>query len=364
MMWRAATATFAFLAIAWFQFEFWPGHTYLASTSQLYLPVLEHLIRPGYLSRDMVATHPSLAYTIYDELTIFLHLTGRLGLNHALVAQQALSRFAGLLGMYLLARAGGAKTFFALIVAGVVSLGTLLPGPQVWLVDPEPVPRGFAMGWLFLAMGCMAREKPLLAGLFGGLGLLYDPAIAAPFWLVAVLIFLFSRPTRKQLRPLWPVLLVFVLLLANLAQLQPGTPDTQLFFSRFSQQIAAIEKFRTPEVWISLWPADYIYLYLAIFVIGIWATTRIWPALNAQTKWVFTVLPFLGILSLPCSGFLVEHYRWAAALRAQPMQTLVYTVALAWLTCGIAAVRALKQPGKGEALAWSALCVFMLVPGA
>ncbi len=362
-MWRAAAAVLAFFAIAWFEFEFIPGHTYLAGASQLYLPILEHLVTPGYLSRDMVATHPHLAYTIYDELTLFLHATGRLDFKQALVAQQVLCRLAGLLGMYLLARAAGAKCFYALIVAGAVNLGTFLPGPHVWLVDPEPVPRSFAIGWLFLAMGCVAREKPLLAGLFGGLGLLYDPAIVAPFWLIATLMFVFDRPARRLLRPLWPVLLVFLLLLGNLAQLQPGTPDAQPLFSRFSQQIAAIEKFRTPEVWISLWSAKYIYFYQAIFVIGIWATTRIWPALNRQTKWLFTVLPFLGILSLPLSGLLVEHYRWAAALRTQPMQILIYTAALAWLACGIAAVRALMQRAKGEALAWSVLCLFMLAPG-
>ena len=362
-MWRAAAAVFAFFALAWFEFEFLPGHSYLAGTSQLYLPVLEHLVTPGYLSRDMVATHPNLAYTIYDELTLFLHATGRLDFKQALVAQQVFGRLAGLLGVYLLARAAGAKCFYALIVTAVVSSGTFLPGPHVWLVDPEPVPRSIATGWLFLAIGCLAREKPLLAGLFGGLGLLYDPAFAAPFWLVIILIFLLDRPARKLLRPLWPVLLVFVLLLANLAQLQPGAPDTQPFLSRFSQQIAGIEKFRTPEVWISLWPAKFIHLYLAVFVVGIWAVTRIWPALNRQTKWIFTVLPFLGILSLPFSSLAVEHYRWAAALRAQPMQTLIYTVTLAWLACGIAAVRALMHHGKGEALAWSLLCLSMLAPG-
>ncbi len=362
-MWRAAIAVLAFFVIAWFEFEIWPGHTYLAFVSQLYLPVLEHLVTPTYLSRDLVAIHPNLTFTIYDELTLFLHATGRLDLKHAQVAQQVLCRLAGLLGMFLLARAGGAKDFFALMVAGVVSLGTFLPGVHIWLVDPEPVPRGFAIGWLLLAMGCLAREKPLLAGLFGGLGFLYDPVITAPFWITVLLIFLFDRPSRRLLRPLWPVLLVFILLLANLAQLQPGPPDAQPFFSRFSQQIAGIEKFRTPEVWISLWPAKYIYLYLTIFVIGIWATTRIWPGLNRQTKWVFAVLPLLGVLSLPLSSLLVEHYRWTAALRAQSMQILIYTVNLAWLACGIAAVRAFKQSRNLETLAWAILCLLMLAPG-
>ncbi len=361
-MWRTAAAALALVAIAWFEFEIWPGHSYLASTSQLYVPVLEHLVTPAYLSRDMVATHPNLAFTIYDELTLFLRAAGGVDFERALTIQQFFCRLAGLFGIYFLARAAAISRFLALGVAGFVGLGTFLPGPHIWLFDPEPVPRGLAIGYLFLAIGCLVREKTLIAGLFGGLGLLYDPAIAAPFWITVVLLFLFEKRSRKLLRPMWPVLLVFILLLANLAQLQPGTPDSQRLFTRFSRQIASIEQFRTPELWISLWPAKYVYFYLAIFVIGIWATTRIAPALNRQAKWLFTLLPLMGVLSLPCSKLLVEHYRWPAALRAQPMQTLIYTLALAWLACAIAAVKALRQAGLREGCVWAAVCLLILAP--
>ena len=43
-MWRAVAVFLGFLAVAWFEFDIFPGHTYLASTSQLYVPAMEHLL--------------------------------------------------------------------------------------------------------------------------------------------------------------------------------------------------------------------------------------------------------------------------------------------------------------------------------
>ena len=48
------------------------------------------------------------------------------------------------------------------IVAAAVSLGACLPGPAAAIIGPEPTPRAFAMGLTLLAIGCLAREKPLL----------------------------------------------------------------------------------------------------------------------------------------------------------------------------------------------------------
>ncbi len=230
-MWRAAAVFLGFLAVAWFEFDVFPGHTYLASGSQLYLPAIEHLIAPGYLSRDLVATHPHLASTIYDEATLFLHATAKLDLRNALVAQQFVSRIGALLGVFLLGRAVGLKPLPALLITALVNVGTFLPGPAVELIDPEPVPASFATGLTLLAIGWLVFEKPLLAGLSGGVALLYDPMMAAPFWLMAVAAFAFDKQMRRLVKPLLAILVVFGLLLANLAQLQPGTPDGQLFLA-------------------------------------------------------------------------------------------------------------------------------------
>ncbi|HEY7212870.1 MAG TPA: hypothetical protein VH477_21510, partial [Bryobacteraceae bacterium] len=114
-MWRAPAVFIGLVVIAWLEFAYFPGHTYLLSSSQLYVAALEHLIAPGYLSRDFVAIHPDFALTVYDELTLLLHSTGHLSICHALLLEQFLSRAAALFGIYLLIRTAGLRSSRALV---------------------------------------------------------------------------------------------------------------------------------------------------------------------------------------------------------------------------------------------------------
>src|SRR5438045_4406254 len=104
---RALLICAGIASVTWLGFEFFPGCTYLQSDTQIYLPMLERLDAPGYLSRDLVATHPVFTYTIYDEVTLFLHNVLGLSLKTALMAQQLAYRSAGVLGTFLLAQAAG-----------------------------------------------------------------------------------------------------------------------------------------------------------------------------------------------------------------------------------------------------------------
>src|SRR5215469_4419904 len=103
-MLRALMLLLAVLGSAWLQFAFFPGHSYLQSGTQLYLPMLERLNAPGFLSRDLVATHPTLAYSIYDEMTLSLHDATRLDFKSVLIAQQLLFRLCAILGVFFLAK--------------------------------------------------------------------------------------------------------------------------------------------------------------------------------------------------------------------------------------------------------------------
>ncbi|HEX3684142.1 MAG TPA: hypothetical protein VHU83_16535 [Bryobacteraceae bacterium] len=352
---RAFLLVLALAAITWLEFEIFPGHSYLHADTQLLLPILERLDSPGFLSRDLVATHPHLTYTIYDEATLFLREAGRLDFKAALFAQQLLYRLAAVLGVFLLARAARLRDASALLISALVNLGAMLPGPAVFVTDPEATPRAFAFGLVLLAMGLLAREKPLLAGLAGGLALLYHVPTAAPLWAVALLAFIFERRLRSLLRPALSILAVFVLLLANLAQLQPGVIEPQPLFAKISNQLAALQQFRVSYVWVSLWAGREIWIYLAVWVCAVWATTRIWPWLNLQLRWFFVALPLCGILSVPLSDLLLEHLRWSLVPALQPARTLVYTVAIASLVCGVAGIRAAANRRPREAAWWFAL---------
>lgn len=349
---RALLLCISLAAFTWLEYEFFPGHTYLESDTQIYLPMLERLDTPGFLSRDLVATHPDVAYTIYDEVTLLLHEVAHLEFRTALTVQQLFSRGAAMLGIFLLALSCGVTDVAALGIAALLNLGVSLAGPAVSLVDREALPYAFAIGLTLLAAGLIARHRPLLAGLAGGFGLLYDAVIAAPFWLVIVCAFAFDRHSRRLLRPALPVALVFALLLANLAQLQPGVVERQEVFTRISEPLAALDRYRTPFVWVPLWASAEIWHYLAIFICGLWATARVWQVLNRQMRWFLLALPLVGLLSVPCSAFLLDRFRWAFIPQIQPARALLYAVAFASLACSVAAAHAARARRVIEAFLW------------
>ncbi|MGI9069749.1 MAG: hypothetical protein ACR2JB_00085 [Bryobacteraceae bacterium] len=356
---RALLLCVGIVSVTWLGFKIVPGHTYLQADTQIYVPMLERLDAPGYLSRDLVATHSHLTYTIYDEVTLFLHAVGGLSLKAALIDQQLLYRAAEVLGAFLLARAVGLNDLFAFLVAALLNLGAALRGPGVWLLDCEPVPRAFAVALVILAMGLLAREKPLLAGMAGGLAVLYDPFATTPFWVVIFVALTFDRNLRSLLRPASTILLIFVLLLANLAQLQPGVLEPQIFFGKISTDLANVQQYIASDAWVSLWAGRDIWQYLVIWICGMWATARIWPALNRQTRWLFMLLPALGIISVPVSYMLLEQLRWSLIPQVRPARALLFTVAIASLACSVAGIRAALRHKSWEALLWFVL-VFAL----
>jgi len=355
---RALLLCLGLAAVTWLEFQFFPGHSYLEGDTQIYLPMLERLDAPGFLSRDLVATHPNVTYTIYDELTLCLH-AAHLDFHAALVGQQLFCRAAAILGVFLLALSTGMGDLFAFALAAVLNLGATLSGPAVSFVDREPVPRAFAFALILLAAGLLAREKPLLSGLAAGVATVYDPAIAAPFWIVLLLAFACDARLRSLVRPALPILLVFALLLANLAQLQPGVVEGEGFFSKISDPFAALIEERTKAVWVSVWAGREMWHYAAIFVFGIWATARIWPALNRQVRWFLVGLPICGLLSVLFSYVLLDRLRWPIMARIEPSRALLYTVVFASLACGMAAAYASFAGKKVEASLWLLFVVGM-----
>jgi hypothetical protein len=349
---RAFLLLLGVVAVTWLEYQFFPGHTYLEGDTQIYLPILERLDAPGFLSRDLVATHPNVTHTIYDEITVALHGVLNLDFRTALVAQQLLFRAAAIFGVFLLALSARVGDVLALLIAAILNLGATLSGPAVLLTDREPIPGAFAFGLALLAAGLMSRQKPLLAGLAGGVAVLYDPTIVAPFWAVIIASFIFDARIRHLMRPASTILVIFMLLSANLAQLQPGVVESQDVFSTISEPFANLQQSRTRFVWVGLWAPSEIWHYLALVVCGLWATTRIWPALERQVRWLFVALPLCGIVSVPLSALLLDHLRWSLIPQIQPARALLFTVAFSSLACAIAGVHAARRQRRLEACLW------------
>ena len=55
--------------LTYFQF---PGHTWLQSDMQIYVPILEHLRDSSVLSKDILVERPHVAFTIFDEVAVAL----------------------------------------------------------------------------------------------------------------------------------------------------------------------------------------------------------------------------------------------------------------------------------------------------
>ena len=358
-MLRALLVCVGIVLFTWLGFEYFPGHTYLQSDTQIYLPILHRLDNPGYLSRDLVATNPHVAYTIYDEIALFFHRTAHIDFEHILVWQQLIYRVAAVFGVYLLASSAGVPAAFSILIAAVFNLGASLPGPAVLLIEYEPIPRGYAEGLIFLALGLLAHRQVLLAGVAGGLAFLYHPPTTAPFWGIVLLVFVADRKLRAHWRVLVLALFIAGLLLANLAQLQPQVVEPQNLFGHLSERMIELQHFRTRYAWVSLWAGSDIWNYVAVCVLALWGTSRIWGSLSRQLKWFFVGLPIGGVLCIPLSYVLLERWNFIIVPEFQPSRALLYTVGVASIACGIAAVKSATERRFFESWAWF-LAVFAL----
>jgi hypothetical protein len=349
---RALLVTLGLAFFTWLGFRWFPGHTYLESDTQIYLPMLERLDRPGYLARDMIATRPHIAYTIYDEVTLGLRRAAHLDFETALVIQQLAFRFAAMVGVYLLALALGAPPVFALLSSAFINLGASLLGPAVLVIEYEPIPRGYAFGLVLLALGLIAHRQALLSGIAAGLAFLYQPPTAAPFWGIVFLAFLFDKKARRRWKPLLLTFCIACLLLANLAQLQPQAVDSQNFFGRLSDRLIQLQHFRTRYSWVSLWAPKDIWSYLGIWICGVWAAARIAPIVRRELYWFVVGLPLYGIFSVPLSYLLLEKWSLTIVPQFQPARALLYTVVFSSVLCAVAAARAGMNKRLVEAAAW------------
>jgi hypothetical protein len=342
------------LAVAWFEFQVYPGHSCLRGETQLLVPMLERLDTPGFLSRDLVASNPTFAYTIYDEITQSLHVLARVGFERALLWQQILFRLAAVIGVFLLARALKVSPLGALLITAAVNAITHLAAPQAFVTNPDPNPGSFAVGLVLLAAGLMANHMPLLGGLAAGLALVYDPVTAAAFWLVLAAAWLFDKSQRRLLRPAWLALVIFSLILGNLVQLQSGLGTGQEITARMSEAMVHLTQIRTPWVWVTHWMGRGILTYKFLLVAGIWALARIWHHADRITKWITLGLAASGSVSVAVSALLLlDRAQFAAAMT--PSRNLAFTVALSVLLCAAASWHAAQKRNWAQSLPWLAL---------
>ncbi len=345
-------------------FAAFPGHTYLQSDTQIYLPILERLRDPSVLSRDIVAERPHVSFTIYDEVALALRRMG-MDFESALALEQFIFRALGIFGIWLAAAAMGLKDRMAMLVAAALSLGATIAGPTVLAVEYEPVPRGFAVPLLLLAMGLAARGRDILAGTAASLAFLYHPPSVATFWAVYfVLTLLPSKPQvmSRRILGLAP-LLAGVVVMLTLSRMQPHVSELQPFFGSIDPELERIQRLRASYNWVSTWAGALMPQYVFLWVASIVAYRRIRKDIPQDLRFFVLGLPLLGILTVPASYLLLERMKWVVAPQLQPARALVFVAIIAAMLAAAAGISAALWRRWWECALWFVLVYAIPIEG-
>ncbi len=349
---RPFPALAALLALCLFGFFVFPGHTYLHQDSQIYLPMMERIADPSVLANDLIATHPHLSFTAYDEIAIGLKKLSGLDFQPILVAQQLLMRFLGLLGVFLLARGAGLGNSAAVLAAGLYAMGATIIGPSVLTVEYEPTPRTFALPLAIFALGLGATGQWNLAGAALFAGTLYHPPTVAP---VAALMGLFVL-TPWHVQDRWPLLrwlLAAAAVLLVLAKLQAGVRLEQHFFARVAPDVQDLQRMRAGYVFIAKWWGAQWLHYSFLTAVSLAAWWRVNPRFEEFGRYAFLALPILGLLSVLFSYVAMDILGWSLIPQLQPARTLLWTTFAAIVGASLAAA---------VATSWFERTLWLLVP--
>ncbi|MBI4877034.1 MAG: hypothetical protein HY822_20545 [Acidobacteria bacterium] len=345
-------AVIAALTLAGF-FQF-PGHTYLQSDTQIYLPMFERLENPQVLAKDLVATRPHMAFTIYDEVSLGLRKLTGADFQHVLAAQQLLFRALGILGAFLIATSLGLGRWPALAVAALFSLGATVLGPMVLTFEYEPVPRGFALPLLVFAIGLAAHGRDLGAGAAASLAFLYHPPTTFVFWAVYSALTLW--PTRpdwmiRRIRGLAP-LAAAVLIMFALSRLHTGAAEQQVLFSRIDPAWEQLQRMRAPYDWVSLWIGGLWLQYAILWLVSAAAAWRLRASLSPELRFFALGMPLAGVLSVPASYLLLERMKLALIPQFQPARAILFITVFAVLMAAAAGIGAAARGRLWEAVLW------------
>lgn len=343
--------------LSYFQY---PGHRYLESDTQIYVPMFERLRDPSLFERDPMAVRPHTAFTLYDELTLGLERATGAGLEGVLGALQVAARIALVAGIFLIARAMGVSEALALACAGIYALGGWVRGPSVLLVEYEPVPRALALGPAVLGVGLAAHRRYLAAGIAGAVGFLLHATTIAPFWVVFALLMLMPdepEEMKSRLLGLAP-LAVATVILKIAATAQPGLTEPQTFLGIINADWEKLLRLRASYIFVDLWPRLYFWQYGMMLAATAAAYWRLRNFIQPTLRFFLVGLGALALASLPLSYLTLEKLKWAMLPQVQPLRTILF---LELFTIVLALVMAFELACREKRLMaafwWAALAV-------
>jgi len=327
-----------------------PGHTWLQSDTQIYVPMFERLWDSSLYARELITSRPHLAWTIYDETALLARTVTRLDFEHILLIEQVLFRALCVWGIYLIGRRFSESPPLALLTAAIVSLGATILGPAVLTIEYEPVPRGFALSLLTCAIGLVIHGEIVWGSIAASIAFLYHAPTTFPFWIVLAAVIVRSRRWAAAIPPVAAAALLF-----SLSRLQPGVTDVQHFFARIPPVMEQLQRMRAPYNWVSLWPSGLFAHYAIVWAIGIAALIRLRRLMDHTALIVFAGLPLVGLLSIPISYIALERMRWSLMPQFQPARAVLFITLCGVILWCLAAVEAARSRRIVEAFAWFVL---------
>src|ERR1035437_268149 len=344
----------AVLLITSLGFFLFPGHTYLQSDTQIYIPMLERLHDPALFTRDIVALRPHLTFTIYDATAVALKRITRADFESILTAEQLLFRALGVCGLILIALRLGLTATQSFLVAAIVSLGATLSGPAVLTIEYEPVPRGFAISLIVFALGLIAEEHFLAAGAAAAVAFLYHPPTTLPFWGLAILLVILKRARWTILAPL----AVAAAVLTILARIEPPGLEPASILRRLDPFEENLQRMRAAYSFVSTWAVRHWIDFAVQTAVAALAFWRLRKSIHPPLRDFLWGLPVIGLLSVPFSWVLLEHEHWALIPQWQPARAILFVSLMAAL---LSAVAAMKASNFAERLLWLTAALLMPV---
>jgi hypothetical protein len=132
--------------------------------------------------------------------------------------------------------------------------------------------------------------------------------------------------------------LIAALLILFVAARMQG--ETQAFLGTISPAQETLQRMRASYVWVSTWPWSTIAHHLLIFAVLLAAFARMRRDMGWELRMFSLGLPAIGLLSMPLSWLLLEHWKWALIPQIQPMRYLVFGTLAMQLLAATAGVRA------------------------
>lgn len=335
-------AIFGLLAILIAGFFVYPGRHFLTSDTQIWTVMMEHNLHPDFLGKDLLAQHPHIGLSFYDEIVNGLRSATGLSMEQVMVGHQVVFRGVLLGAVYWLGFTLCQSRVLALWMAASLQMIYFIAGPTVCVMEVEPVPRGYSLALGLLAVAFIASGRKWLAAWALGAAMLFQAVVVYPMLLCMAGWTLFSREEGGLLRRLRYWLPVVGMALAVLTLSIAAQGGSGGMFAIVPEWLRNVQRMRASYNWVSLWPHALVGMHVVLGVVAGLSFLRLRRDGNEGLRWFLWGIPVVALCSIPVAWLMMERLHLMIAAQAQPARALAAMYALgvvALLSAGALASR-------------------------